>query len=377
VYCDHKLHKDYDTLDLTHTWAPSLHFDDKKECALIWASGQNLDSLCPENLREQWQILNERARAFIKSFQSAKIKLENICFYDAVPKRFLLEYYDLKNKITQSVFDGYEKPGNYDFMYDLFFLTKKIQARDLNLNYKNLNLSYEKIRKNIGKIKNSCSSISYDPWKTSTGRLTTTKNSFPILTLNKELRSVVQPHNDVFVELDFNAAELRVLFALLEQNQPDGDIHSWINKNIFDDKYDRDTAKKKVFSWLYNPKAKNKKLNNFLNREKIYEKYYKNGAVKTPYGRNITVPEEKAVNFLIQSTTSDMFLTSAIEIDKMLENKKSFLSFCIHDSLVIDFAKEDKSMLQQLIKCFSNTRFGHFKTNLSFGRDFGRMRKII
>ena len=71
-----------------------------------------------------------------------------------------------------------------------------------------------------------------------------------------------------------------------------------------------------------------------------------------------------------------MFLTSAMEIDKMLTKKKSFVSFCIHDSLVLDFSLEDKPMIESLVSSFSQTRFGKVQTNLSIGRDFGSMKKI-
>jgi hypothetical protein len=48
----------------------------------------------------------------------------------------------------------------------------------------------------------------------------------------------------------------------------------------------------------------------------------------------------------------------------------------IHDSLIIDLAKEDRDLLEQIQNTFSNTELGTFKTNVSIGKNFGDMRKI-
>ena len=58
----------------------------------------------------------------------------------------------------------------------------------------------------------------------------------------------------------------------------------------------------------------------------------------TPFKRKIKVEKRKAFNYLIQSTTADLVLDRAVEVDKMLEGKKSFVSHIVHDELVIDVA---------------------------------------
>jgi len=378
IYIDGRITNDFNIADLTATWAPSLHFADQTlDCALIRANGASLDDVCPEDLKKTWQTINKKAIAFSNSFKNSHINLNDVCFYDLLPKKFLLEFYGLKNDITQHVIKSYARPKNDSFMQELLIFLKKIENVNLNLNFKNLNMTDIKVRRSFSKIKDAPSKISYNPWGTVTGRLTTNKDSFPILTLNKELRPVVNAANDCLLELDFNAAEIRVLMSLLGQEQPNEDIHNWISKNIFGNKYNRDQSKKKVFAWLYNPLAKNKKLNQYLNRDALYDKYYNNGFVETPFGRKIEVSEDKAINYLIQSTTSDLFLTSAMRVDKMLEGKKSNVCFCIHDSLVLDYSKEDQAIVEQVVQEFSNTKFGFFNTNLNMGKNFGMMRKLI
>ena len=377
MFCDEILYHYPNNLDLTHTWAYSSHFDDKYlEYAHLWCSGKNLDDICPESLKEEWGIINKRSKAFLLSFQEAKINLDDICFYDAVPKKFLIEYYSLKNKITDWVFEHHKKPKNYDFLLELVTFLDKLKKQKLNLRVNNLDFINPKVRVNFNKIKNCNNVIEYTPWVTATGRLSTTQNSFPILTLNKELRDVIIPQNDLFIELDYNSAELRTFLGLLDKEQPQDDLHSWIQKNIFNDRFSREETKKKVFAWLYNPKASNKKLNNYFDRGLLLKKYYIAGYAETPYGRQIEVEEEKALNYIIQSTTSDLFLTAMLKIDKMLADKRSFISFSIHDSLILDFAQEDKPLLDEIIKEFSKNKFGVFKTNLSIGKSFGSMKKI-
>ena len=377
VYSENRISRDYKNLELTRTWAPSCHFSGHKiEYAQLWVKGKTLKAACPPELLKTYEALDKKARAYLQSFSTAKINLNETCFYDLVPESFLLDFFKVKNDICQFVFDTHDRPKNYDFLHDLSFFLMDIKNRNLKLNFKNLNLANSSARHGINKIKQADHNIVYNPWTTVTGRLTTEKNSFPILTINKDSRSVIKPQNDCFVELDYNAAEVRVLFGLLGEKQPDEDVHEWISKNIFQSKYDRESTKKKVFSWLYNPKAKNKKLNDYIDRDMIYSQYYMDGRVVTPYNRTIEVDDSKALNYLIQSTSSDMFLTSAMEVNKTLQDKKSFVSFCIHDSLVLDFSLEDRELLANISKIFSNTRFGDIKTNLSIGKNFGQMKRI-
>tara|TARA_R100000008_G_C3576605_1_gene165675 strand:- start:440 stop:1618 length:1179 start_codon:yes stop_codon:yes gene_type:complete len=378
LFCDGDLYHYPNSLQLTHTWAPSIHLRGLDiEYAKIWANGSSLQDVCPDELSGRWLEASSRGAAFLQSFKEAKVDLNDVCFYDLVPRKFLLEYFGIKNDICEWVFNHFKKPENHDFIVEVYGMLSGIKNRKLHIRSDNLDFINPSVRNTFRKIKHSNPYIEYNPWGTLTGRLTTSPGSFPILTLNRELRNVLVPNNDMFVELDYNSSELRTLLGLLGEEQPESDIHTWIGENVFNSKYDREEVKKRVFSWLYNPKAQNKKLNSHLRREDVLKKYYDGDRIYTPFGRKIEAPEEKAVNYLVQSTASDLFLTSATKIDKMLRNRKSFISFCIHDSLVIDLCKEDKHMLEEIMAVFSDTKFGNFKSNLSAGKSFGDMRKIL
>ena len=340
----------------------------------IYCHGQQLDDICPEDMKDEWESLQNKMKSFYVSFHESKINMKDVCFYDLLPQKFLKKYCEAKNKICQSVFENYEKPKNYNLMKDILNLTSKIESQDLNLDWDNLSLTNIKARTLLKKKNFIPSKIVYDPWKTITGRLATAQNSFPILTINKESRTIIKPQNDIFLELDYNSAELRTAFGLLKMDQPSIDVHDWILENVFNAKITREKSKEKTFAWLYNAKASNKKLEKILDKEKILDYHYDGKFVNTIYDRKIEVDERKALNYIIQSTTSDLVLKQAIKINKLLG--KSFIAFVVHDSVVIDVDRSDQSKLNEIIDVFSKTDLGVFKTNIAMGKNFGDMRKV-
>jgi len=370
---------DYFPKEISKTWSFAPYFEDREiEYANLFCGGKTLDEVCPEHLKDSWNYISSRMRACLVSFQEAKVDLNDVCFYDLVPKRFLFDYYNLKNRITEHVFANYEKPSNHKFLLDLTKLVNEINTHELNINAKSISsgMVKYKTREFIKNLSKKESYIEYNIFGTKTGRLTTTKTSFPILTLDKDHRSILQPNNDAFVEIDYNAAELRVFLGLLGIEQPKGDIHTWIGKNVFNGKYSRDMVKKKVFAWLYNPEAKNGDLEKIFKKQQILDKYYSNSLVKTYFGREIPSDDHHALNYIIQSTTSDLFLRQLIEIHNMLKEKNSYIAFCVHDSFIIDTTKAEKDLVSDMVRKFSDTPLGFFKVNVSIGKNFGNMNKI-
>lgn len=375
IYLDGKLiYPDLIDNSLSRTWNYSEYLKDQDiEYASLYCGGKSLDQMCPEACSQEWNEITSRLRAFMISFKEAKISLRENCFYDLVPERFLLEYCYMKDKICGHIFENYEKPTNYNFLVDLTKFVNKIKYNSLNINPKNLELGTVKSRDFYKKISSNKQYIEYDIFGTKTGRLTTVKNSFPILTMNREFRQAVQPKNDIFIELDYNAIELRILMALLGMKQPKKDIHNYINNSIFKNNYTRAESKQKVFAWLYNPTAKNFNLDRIFPKKEILSKYYDGEKVKTPFGREIESDDHHALNYIIQSTASDFFLRKVLELDKNISHLSSEVSFCIHDSVVLDVKKAELKDLQEVIKAFGQTPLGEFKINISAGKNFGQM----
>ena len=94
------------------------------------------------------------------------------------------------------------------------------------------------------------------------------------------------------------------------------------------------------------------------------------------FGRDINCDSAHAFNYLIQSTASDVCLTQALKLDKLLEGKKSYITAVIHDSVLIDYDEGDKDILKELVSTYGKTSFGDFKVNISVGLNYGEMKEL-
>ena len=365
--------------ELTRTWdySPALR-DLDIEYARIYCGGKTLTEMCPERYQNMWTQTKERLSSYFKSFGTAKINLDDVCFFELVPEQFLFEFCDIKNEITKSVFAQKTRPPNYRLFANIIKLLGDIRRQPLNINigairHKGGSTAGRNFINRLQKVRRVCD---YNPWGTITGRLATNPNSFPIMTMKKEFRGCLEPQNDWFVELDYNAAEVRTLLALSDQEQPADDIHEWNMKNIYTDITDRDTAKQKIFAWLYSRRS-NKRAEQFYNKELVLQKYWKNGTVMTEFDREITnVDAHHALNYIVQSTTSDLVLSRAVEINEKLRSLATNLSFTLHDSIILDLKNEDRYIIPELIRTFANTKFGKYKVNVAAGKNFGEMKGI-
>ena len=295
-----------------------------------------------------------------------------------VPPDFLLQYCDLKNRISAHVFENYHRPDNYDHLLKTHLLLQKIKNQKLNIDVsdcKNLFLNSVN-RKTINNLIAGEDYIAYNLFGTVTGRLTTFSDSFPILTLKKDFRKIIKPHNEWFVSLDYNGAEVRTLLSLSGQPQPDIDIHEWNTQNIFEsEKISRDEAKTRFFSWLYNPDS-NLIETEYYNRDKVLDSWYDGSDIKTPLDRTIKVEHRKALNYLIQSTTADLVLERAAAIDEFLQGKKSFISHIVHDEIVIDLADEERELMTGIKTIFSNNKLASYMVNLKCGKNYLDLREL-
>jgi len=348
------------------------------EYTSLYAGGRSLTEVCPAHLKDEWARLQEKRLAFQNAVLVSKMEAGTACAYDIIPQWFLKEYSQVKCEIIEWAFSNLDRPHNYNKMSSLERLFYDIKKNNLKIDLTAMknDVSSLTVRRQLKRLSGVNNTISYNQFGSVTGRLTVGKNSFPILNLPKNFRKVVKPNNDLFVEFDYNAAELRTLLALMEMPQPAGDIHEWNVKNIFNDNVTREEAKKRVFAWLYNPESKDETLNKTYDRELVLSKYWNGTTVKTPFGREIEASRHYALNYIIQSTTSDLVLEKVLGIQKFLKSSPSKIVFLIHDSFVLDIPAEERYNMAGIKKMFASTRFGKFAVNMSAGKDFGNMKEI-
>ena len=60
----------------------------------------------------------------------------------------------------------------------------------------------------------------------------------------------------------------------------------------------------------------------------------------------------------------------------ILKGKRSKIAFTMHDSVVLDFAKEDYKIVEALKTIFEDNLFGRFSSTISIGKNFGDLKEI-
>ena len=61
---------------------------------------------------------------------------------------------------------------------------------------------------------------------------------------------------------------------------------------------------------------------------------------------------------------------------EFFKGSRTKVCYLLHDSVILDFAKEDKNLLIPMLRTFEETRLGYYKANVKMGKDFGNMRDI-
>ena len=380
IYADGRFTYDKIPATADSTWSYSDHLRDSYiQYAHLWTSGQSIKDVCPEHLKSRFESRENKIKAHFKSFGVAKINFDDVCFFDLVPAKHLCHYFQIKNEVCEWVFENYEKPKNYSFFHEAYLTTQDIAKNTVNINlHKLYNLAKTDIKaKNLLKWMqdNPYPNVDYNLFGTKTGRLTTKPGSFPIMNLKKELKPVVEPKWDCFLELDFNAAEIRTLLSLSGESQPQGDIHEWHKQNIFKEELSRDEAKQRFFAWLYNPNSQALESSPY-DKQTILGQYYREEKIHTRFGRQAACDSFHALNYVLQSHSSDNCLERVCKLNIFLRDRRSYVAFTIHDCCIIDLHRDDRHLIPQLKEIFEDTKLGKFPSSCHVGKNLGEMREF-
>ena len=376
VFCDGNFCtiQDLKDLDSTGTWSYFSGAPTETLLGDVWTGGSDPALFLGVGDIEEWEALKKRKEAFLKSFQTSQVDPSRHRLSDILPHDFLREYYEILNLATENAFIEVERPENYGFLSSVSKFLNRLMLRPIKLEYGTTDESgrTEKFNRLMAKHRHKAS-IVYNMFGTVTGRLTTRPGTFPILNINKNLRHIIIPRNDFFCELDFNSAEPRLAAHLSGvEIDPEQDVYETLSSD-FGVKGDRGEIKQQFFAWLYNPENKNKEFERLFSRDKILQQVYENNTVKTPFKRHIKCDDFHALNYLIQSTSSDNTLHRALHLEHFLQHKKTYIAFMIHDSIILDLSRDDLDLLPQIKDIVQDTIFGKMPVNVAMGPNFGRM----
>lgn len=327
----------------------------------VLAESQELSSCCPERLKDRFENSRNKLKACLKTYKEVKINSKEFSIIETIPTKFLLEFGKISCEIFDDIASTKTKQEYYQNLVNIsevvYDISKRIIKYDGN--------DFEKF-KNKKRLK-------YNIFNGKTYRLSTSHDSFP-MNIKKELRQNIVPTNDLLTEIDFNGMDIRVFIALMEQNQPEIDIHSY-NQEILKCST-RTEAKQNFFAWFYDINKRNKNLENFYDRTFLLDKYVDNSYnIITPYKTEIKSDDFHWLSHLIQTTASFLFWDQLYKVYVYLkENRlKTFIKFLNHDSILLDVSRDELEHLKNIKSIFGRTRFGDFRTSLTTDERWSRL----
>ena len=104
---------------------------------------------------------------------------------------------------------------------------------------------------------------------------------------------------------------------------------------------------------------------------------YKEGKIQTRFGRQAACSPFHALNYLLQSHSSDACLERVCKLNIFLRDRKSYIAFTIHDCVIIDLHRDDRHLIPQLKEIFEDTKLGWFPSSCHIGKNLGEMREFV
>jgi hypothetical protein len=258
-----------------------------------------------------------------------------------------------------------------------------IESNEIPKDYDHLKYAYicsELVSQNNIKYENNFVKIKYNPF-TNYGRYGTHANSFNILSLKKDKRhNLVADDDYTLFEYDYNAFEIRALFAILGINQPEEDLYKKMH-DLSGDTRERDEFKWSLLSSLYSQNEEKTILYKVLVAKDFYKKYpIVDGYVENIFGKKMDTDRYHLISRILQSTSAYIMFAQMYKIALLLCNHKSKILFSIHDSMCVKIHKDEMHLVKDIENIFSNIEIHNlnyrskFPCKVKYGKNYGDMK---
>jgi hypothetical protein len=188
-------------------------------------------------------------------------------------------------------------------------------------------------------------------------------NNINFSALNKDNgeRKCFIPRNDKFIEMDISAYHPTLLANLLDYTFDSSDIHGSFAKM-----YNVDYAKAKeiTFKQLYGGVWKEYQELEFFKKviaytDDLWDTFQYGGYIKCPISNHEFIKSEmddmnpqKLLNYLLQNLETSQNILILWDIFKILRGKNTKLVLYVFDSFLLDFDKNEKYLLTDILKVF-------------------------
>ena len=222
-----------------------------------------------------------------------------------------------------------------------------------------------------------------------TGRPTNSFNTINFLALNKDngCREAFLPVNNAFIEYDFEGYHLKLICKIIHfEFDTSESIHTVLGRMYFgkeelsDEEYkqSKEISFKQVYGGIsedYKNITFFKKISAFI--EQLWETYSSKGYLDLPTGRRLRSIEgmypQKLFNYYLQNceTISNLFLLESIQ--DYLQDKKSFITLVVYDSILIDFNFEDGKDVLTTVKNIIQRK--GLTSKVKYGSNYNSLKK--
>lgn len=328
---------------------------------------ENIEAIAETDL--EFAKLHKKHLALLKSFQVCGIDLSKISVYQNpfVDSEFCQEFNKQKDEFCIRQLENI-KDQDVLIFYDRFLPFVKILENKINNN--TLNTSHFETNK-----------IAFHPTGTKDGRLSSVSGLLNVYSVSKEDRHHIKSDPSFrFVQFDYRNFQPRLAIFLTDDQHfrerflSLEDIYSTGNLS-------REEQKLLFFRTMYgiDSPQESSLMPIFKLRKKLFQDIKNKGKILNLFGRPIWYNnEEEHVVFrnYITSCEADFVYQKIIEIDKLLEQKKSKICFPFHDAIVFQIHNSEIKLIKDVKKIMENFESIKFPVQIKQGENFGDMKTI-